>query len=79
MLYPNHKKTPKGALLAKDVTSVRTLSIGQTDYREQTVSSNIFQQNAVAYVSGYLLNMSFKIHSCTNGKEVLVSNNLDDN
>ena len=32
----------------------------------------------MAYVSGYLLNKSFKIHSCTNCKQVLVSNNLDD-
>ena len=73
------KRKPKNALLAKDVTNAQNLSIGQTDYREQTVSSNIFQENAVAYVSGYLLNKSFKIHSCTNCKEVLVSNNLDDN
>ena len=73
------KRKPKDALLAKDVSNAQILSIGQTDYREQNVSSNIFKDNALAYVSGYLLNKSFKIHSCINCKEVLVSNNLDDN
>ena len=72
------KRKPKDALLAKDVSNAQILSIGQTDYREQNVSSNIFQDNALAYVSGYLLNKSFKIHSCINYK-VLVSNDLDDN
>ena len=72
------KGKPKDIPLAKDVSSAQPLSIGPIDYREQNVSSNIFQENAVAYVSGYLLNKSFKIHSCTNCKQVLVSNNLDD-
>ena len=56
-----------------------TLTIGPTDYREQNVNSNIIKENAIAYVSGYLLNKCFKIHSCSKCTETLASNDLDDN
>ena len=38
----------------------KTLAIGPTDYREPEVSTNIIQDNAIAYVAGYLFEEEFQ-------------------
>ena len=55
----------------------QTLVIGATYYREQHISSGVVQENAVAYVAGYLLKKCFNIHDCSTCKETLESTNLD--
>ena len=54
------------------------MAIGPTDCREPEVTTNIIKDNAIAYVSGYLLKKSFKIHTCATFRDSLVSNQLDD-
>ena len=71
--------TPDATPLVTPTPQPPTLTIGPTDYREQNVNSNIIKENAIAYVSGYLLNKCFKIHSCSKCTETLASNDLDDN
>ena len=56
----------------------QTLDIGPTDYRELNVSSNLMRANAIAYVSGYLLQKCFKQHCCQTCTTALVSSELDD-
>ena len=70
---------PKQSLLNTLNSRPNTLSIGPTDYREPNVSTSIIQENAIAYVSGYLLHKCLKIHSCAKCKEALTSANLEDN
>jgi predicted KAP-like P-loop ATPase len=56
----------KSSNLVQPTPQPQTLVIGATDYREQHVSSGVVQENAVAYVAGYLLNKCFNIHDCSN-------------
>ena len=72
-------KQPKQSSLSYSNPRPNTLSIGPTNYREPNVSTSIIQANAIAYVSGYLLNKCFKIHSCAKCTEALTSANLEDN
>ena len=72
-------KQSKQSSLSYSNPRPNTLSIGPTDYREPNVSTSIIQANAIAYVSGYLLNKCFKIHSCAKCNEALTSANLEDN
>ena len=72
-------KQSKQSSLSYSNPRPNTLSIRPTDYREPNVSTSIIQANAIAYVSGYLLNKCFKIHSCAKCNETLTSANLEDN
>ncbi|CAB4030985.1 Hypothetical predicted protein, partial [Paramuricea clavata] len=67
----------KSSNLVQPSPQPQTLVIGATDYREQHVSSGVVQENAVAYVAGYLLKKCFNIHDCSTCKETLESANLD--
>ena len=65
------------AVLVHPPSQPQTLNISGTDYRELDISSSIVKENAVAYVSGYLLKKCFDIHQCSSCKEILASANLD--
>ena len=57
-----------------------TLQIGPTDYRDQcNVNSDIVKDNAIAYVAGYLIHKSMKIHNCPTCTNAIQCNDLDDN
>ena len=73
------KKSKNKTTEPSETSQPQTLAIGPTDYREPEVSTNIIQDNAIAYVAGYLLKKSFKIHKCQKCQDVLLSNQLDDN
>ena len=58
----------------------QTLQIGPTDYRDQcNVNSDIVKDNATAYVAGYLIHKSQKIHSCPTCRNAIQCDDLDDN
>ena len=71
-------RTSNSKPLVNVLSQPQTPEIGPTDYRETNVSSNIFKENAIAYVSGYLFYKCTKIHSCSSCTEALVATNLDD-
>ena len=72
------KKKKKTAAVVSPTPQPQTMAIGPTDYREPEVTTKIIKDNAIAYVSGYLLKKSFKIHTCATCRDSLVSNQLDD-
>ena len=52
-------------LLAIGMTTwTNTLDIGSADRNENSVSSSLAGENAIAYVSGYLLKRCFTKHQC---------------
>ena len=53
----------------------QTLVFGETDYKEN--SASMVQQNAVAYVAGYLLRKCFNLHDCSMSKEATTSKDLE--
>ena len=53
----------------------QTLVLGETDYQEN--SSSMVQQNAVAYVAGYLLKKCFNLHDCSLCKEATTSKDIE--
>ena len=71
-------KKKKTAAVVSPTPQPQTMAIGPTDYREPEVTTNIIKDNAIAYLSGYLLKKSFKIHTCATCRDSLVSNQLDD-
>jgi hypothetical protein len=73
------KKSNNKTTEPSETPQPQTLAIGPTDYREPEVSTNIIQDNAIAYVAGYLLKKSFEIHKCQKCQDALLSNQLDDN
>ena len=72
------KKKKKTAAVVSPTPEPPTMAIGPADYGEPEVTTNIVKDNAIAYVSGYLLKKSFKIHECVTCQESLVSNELYD-
>ena len=65
------------AVLIRTTQQPQTLVVGETDYQENEVSSSMVQQNAVAYVAGYLLKKCFHVHDCSSCKETLTSKDLE--
>ncbi|CAB3981577.1 Transposable element P transposase [Paramuricea clavata] len=65
------------AALVRPGRQPQTLVLGETDYREKEVSSSIVQQNAVAYVAGYLLKKCFTVHKCSLCKDATMSQTAD--
>lgn len=63
-LLTSFGKTPKARPLISTPTEPQPLEIGPTDYTENNIDSNITKDNALAYVAGYLLHKSVKIHTC---------------
>ena len=72
-------KTSIAKPLISTPTEPQTLEIGPTDYTESNIDSNIAKENALAYVAGYLLHKSMKIHTCPTCTDAVQCKNLDDN
>ena len=54
------KKKKKTAAVVSPTLKPPTMAIGPTDYGEPEVTTNIVKDNAIAYVSGYLLKKLLK-------------------
>ena len=72
------RKLAKVPVLVAPPPKPNTLEIGPTGYNENSVSSSLTRENAIAYVSGYLLKKCFTKHQCETCKAVLVSHELGD-
>ncbi|CAB4030797.1 Hypothetical predicted protein, partial [Paramuricea clavata] len=72
------RKLAKVPILVAPPPQPNTLDIGPMDYKENSVSSSLTRENAIAYVSGYLLKKCFTKHQCETCKPVLVPHELDD-
>jgi hypothetical protein len=79
-LLANFEKKPKAKPLVTKPNMPHTLQIGPTDYRDQCiVNSDIVKDNATAYVAGYLIHKSMKIHTCPTCTNAIQCNELDNN
>ena len=79
-LLANFEKKPKAKPLVTKPNMPQTLQIGPTDYRDEcNVNSDIVKDNATAYVAGYLIHKSQKIHSCPTCRNAIQCDDLDDN
>ena len=78
-LLASFGKTSKAKPLISTPTEPQTLEIGPTDYTGSNIDSNITKENALAYVAGYLLHKSMKIHTCPTCTDAVQCKNLDDN
>ena len=74
----SNKKSDVPALVPAQTTR-ESLDIEATEYRSKDFDDNLVKKNPIAYVAGYLLNRCFKKHTCSNCKDALVTDNLDDN
>ena len=72
-------KKSKVPVLVAPQTTCESLVIEATEYREKDFGNNLLRENPIAYAAGYLLNRCFKKHSCSDCKQSLVTDNLDDN
>ena len=79
-LLAHFEKKPKSKPLITKPNMPHTPEIGPNDYRDQcNVNSDIVKDNATAYVAGYLIHKSMKIHTCPTCASAIQCNDLDDN
>ena len=76
---PISNKKSDVLVLVPAQTTCESLDIEATEYRSKDFGDNLVKKNPIAYVAGYLLNRCFKKHTCSNCKDALVTENLDDN
>ena len=74
----SNKKSDVPALVPAQ-TTCESLDIDATEYRSKDFGDNLVKKNPIAYVAVYLLNRCFKKHTCSNCKDALITDNLDDN
>ena len=75
--FPNFQTSPTMLHLVIPAPQPQTFELGEADYKKKQVSSSIFQQDAVAYVAGYLLKKFFTVHGCYLCKEATMCHNAD--
>ena len=73
------KISQKKAVRVSPTPPSHALTIGPTDYKEPNVVAYVTSDNAIAYVSGFLLKKCFKLHTCLRCTDDFSSTELDDN